>query len=74
MNIVGGVLSSNVNELHLVAEQLKQEKNQMLSNIKLKVQSGEIYLAEASKLTHDKYLFHTLIDISICKCVSKVSS
>lgn len=58
MNIVGGVLSSNANESHLVAEQkspeqLEQEKNQMLSNIKLKVQSGEISLAEASKLTHD---------------------
>lgn len=58
MNIVGGVLSSNANESHLVTEQkspeqLEQEKNQMLSNIKLKVQSGEISLAEASKLTHD---------------------
>lgn len=58
MNIVGGILSSNANESHLVAEQkfleqLEQEKNQMLSNIKLKVQSGEISLAEASKLTHD---------------------
>lgn len=58
MNIVGGVLSSNANESHLVAkqkspEQLKQEKNQMLANIKTKVQSGEISLTEASKLTHD---------------------
>lgn len=58
MNIVGGILSSNANESHLVAEQkspeqLEQEKNQMLANIKSKVQSGEISLAEASKLTHD---------------------
>lgn len=58
MNIVEGVLSSNANESRLVAEQkspeqLEQEKNQMLSNIKLKVQSGEISLAEASKLAHD---------------------
>lgn len=58
MNIVGGVLSSNANESHLVAEQkspeqLEQEKNQMLANIKSKVQNGEISLAEASKLTHD---------------------
>lgn len=58
MNVIGGVLSSNANESHLVAEpkspkQLKQEKNQMLANIKSKVQSGEISLAKASKLTHD---------------------
>lgn len=58
MNVVGGVLSSNANESHLVAEtkspeQLEQEKNQLLANIKLKVQSGEISLAEASKITHD---------------------
>lgn len=58
MNIVGGVLSSNANESHLIAEQkspeqLKQEKSQMLEKIKLKVQNGEISLAEASKLTHD---------------------
>lgn len=58
MNIVGGILSSNANESHLVAEQkspeqLEQEKNQMLANIKSKVQNGEISLAEASKLTHD---------------------
>lgn len=58
MKIVGGVLSSAADESHLVAEpksseQLEQEKNQMLSNIKSKAQSGEISLAEASKLTHD---------------------
>lgn len=58
MNIVGGVLSFNANESHLVAErkspeQLEQEKNQMLANIKTKVQSGEISLVEASKLTQD---------------------
>ncbi len=58
MNLVGGVLSSNVSESHLVAEpkspeQLEQEKKQMLANIKSKVQSGEISLADASKLIHD---------------------
>lgn len=58
INIVGGVLSSNASESHLIAEvkspeQLEQEKNQMLEDIKIKVQSGEISLAEASKLTRD---------------------
>lgn len=58
INVVGGVLSSNANESHLVAEvkspeQLEQEKNQMLANIKSKVQNGEISLSNASKLTHD---------------------
>lgn len=54
-NIVGGVLSKNASESHLIgeektAEQLEQEKNQMLANIKSKVKSGELTLAEASKL------------------------
>lgn len=58
MNIVGGILSSNANESHLIAEtksfeQLEQEKNQLLANVESKVQSGEISLAKASKLIED---------------------
>lgn len=58
LNIVGGTLSSNAEESHLIAEkktlkQLEEEKDQLLTNIKLKVQNGEISLSEASKLTHD---------------------
>ncbi|HPF82994.1 MAG TPA: hypothetical protein PLV83_02360 [Bacilli bacterium] len=58
MNIVGGVLSSNASESHLIAEskspeQLELERQQLLANVKLKVQSGEISLADASKLVND---------------------
>ncbi len=58
LNIIGGTLSSNAEESHLIAEkktlkQLEEEKDQLLTNIKLKVQNGEISLSEASKLTHD---------------------
>lgn len=58
MNIVGGVLSSNASESHLIAEakspeQLEKERQQLLANVKTKVQSGEISLAEASKLVND---------------------
>lgn len=58
INITGGILSSNASESHLIAAtkssaQLEQEKNQLLANIKLKVQSGELSLAEASKLAND---------------------
>lgn len=57
MNIIGGVLSSNASESHLIAEtkspeQLEQERQQLLANVKIKVQSGEISLAEASKLVN----------------------
>lgn len=56
--ITGGVLSSNANESHLVGqqktpEQLEQEKNYLLSQIKNKVMNKEISLADASKLTAD---------------------
>lgn len=58
ITIVDGVLSSNANESHLIAEektteQLEQEKNQMLTSIKLKIQSGELTFAEASKLVNN---------------------
>lgn len=58
INITGGVLSSNASESHLIAEtkspeQLEQEKNQLLANIKSRVQKGELSLAEASKLAND---------------------
>ena len=56
--ITGGVLSSNANESHLngrekTSEELEQERQQLLSNIKTKVMSKEITLAEASKLAQD---------------------
>lgn len=58
MEIVGGVLSSNASESHLIAEekssgQLEQERQRLLVTVKLKVQSGEISLVEASKLVSD---------------------
>ncbi len=58
MEIIGGVLSSNANDSHLIAEtkspeQLKSEKEQMLANIKAKVLNGEMSLGEASNLIHD---------------------
>ena len=58
ITIIGGVLSSNANESHLIGEektteQLEQEKNQMLASIKSRVQSGELNFAEASKLVND---------------------
>lgn len=58
MNIVGGILTTTAADSHLVAEkkspeQLEQEKKQILAKIKSKVQSGEISLAEASKLIND---------------------
>ena len=56
MNIVGGVLSSNASESHLIAEkksdeQMASEKLQMLSELKEKVKNGEISLAQASELS-----------------------
>lgn len=56
--ITGGVLSSNPRESHLIGrtktkEELVQEKEQFLSNIKSRVISKEITLAEASKLSHE---------------------
>lgn len=56
--ITGGVLSSNANESHLVGrekneEELECERSQLLNNIKLKVMTKEITLAEASKLVQD---------------------
>lgn len=58
INIIGGVLSSNASESHLIGEsktpeELEQERQQLLSNVKAKVQSGELSLAEASKLVND---------------------
>jgi len=55
MNIVGGVLSSNASESHLIAEkktdeQMSLEKQQMLDQLKEKVKNGEITLAQASEL------------------------
>lgn len=56
MNIVGGVLSSNASESHLIAEkrsdeQMGFEKQQMLEQLKEKVRNGEITLAQASELS-----------------------
>lgn len=58
INITGGILASKASESHLIAdtkspEQLEQEKNQLLATIKSRVQSGELSLAEASKLAND---------------------
>lgn len=55
-NIVGGVLSSNASESHLIAEkksdeQMLAEKQQMLNELKEKVKNGEITLAQASELS-----------------------
>lgn len=67
INIIGGVLHSNANKSYLIsvektAEQLEQEKNQMLSSIKSKVQSGELTLAEASKLVNDVNISYGFYD------------
>ena len=56
MNIVGGVLSSNASESHLIAEkknddQMLAERQQMLNELKGKVKNGEITLAQASELS-----------------------
>jgi hypothetical protein len=56
MNIVGGVLSSNASESHLIAEkktneQMSLEKQQMFELLKEKVRNGEITLSQASELT-----------------------
>lgn len=56
--ISGGVISSKASESHLVGqqktlEQLEQEKNTLLAQIKNKVMNKEISLADASKLTVD---------------------
>ena len=56
MNIVGGVISSNASESHLIAEkktneQMSLEKQQMLDQLKEKVRNGEITLAQASELS-----------------------
>ena len=56
MNIVGGVLSSNPSESHLIAEkktneQMSLEKQQMLEQLKEKVRNGEITLSQASELS-----------------------
>ena len=56
MNIVGGVLSSNASESHLIAEkktneQMSLEKQQMLDQLKEKVKSGELSLAQASEMS-----------------------
>ena len=55
MNIVGGVLSSDATQSHLIAEkkteeQMNIEKKQMLDSLKLKVRNGEISLAQASEI------------------------
>ena len=55
MNIVGGVLSSDAAQSHLIAEektkeQMDIEKKQMLDTLKLKVRNGEISLAQASEM------------------------
>lgn len=55
MNIVGGVLSSNASESHLIAEkktdeQMNLEKQQLLHQLKEKVRNGELTLAQASEL------------------------
>ena len=52
---IGAVISSNADESHLImekksAEQLENEKFQMLSDLREKVKNGEISLAEASNL------------------------
>ena len=69
MNIVGGGLSSSANESYLIAErkspeQLEEEKNQMLAQIKSKVRNGEMSLAEASKLTRDVNISFSYYDES----------
>lgn len=56
--ITGGILSSNANKSHLIGrekteEELEYERSQLLNNIKLKVMTKEITLAEASKLVQD---------------------
>ncbi|MBE6153858.1 MAG: hypothetical protein E7166_06520 [Firmicutes bacterium] len=56
--INGGVLSSNAKDSYLTGrqktpEELEFERNQLLANIKSKVMSKEITLAEASKLAQD---------------------
>ena len=56
MNIVGGVLSSDASQSHLVAEkkteeQMNLEKEQMLNDLKEKVRNGEITLQQASLLS-----------------------
>lgn len=56
MNIVGGVLSSDASESHLIAEkktddQMLAERQQMLDELKGKVKNGEITLSQASELS-----------------------
>ena len=56
--ITGGVLSSNASESHLIGrekseEELQQEREKLLNDIKLKVMQKEITLAEASKMSQD---------------------
>ncbi len=67
VNIIGGVLSSNAEDSHLIgtektSEQLEQEKNQMLASIKSRVASGELTLAEASKLVSDVHTSYGFYD------------
>jgi len=55
LKIVGGVLSSDATQSHLIAEektkeQMDIEKKQMLDTLKLKVRNGEISLAQASEM------------------------
>lgn len=56
ISIVGGVLSSDASQSHLIAEkktdeQMNLEKEQMLKELKEKVRTGEITLARASELS-----------------------
>jgi len=56
--INGGILSSNAKDSYLTGrqktpEELELERNKLLADIKSKVMSKEITLAEASKLTQD---------------------
>ena len=58
INIVDGALSSNANESHLIGEsksleELEQERQQLLANVKRAVQSGTISLADASRLVNN---------------------
>lgn len=67
INITGGVLSGNATSSHLIGEektigQLHEEKTQMLASIKSKVQSGELTLAEASKLVRDLDISYEFYD------------
>ncbi len=57
IEITGGVLGTDASQSHLIGqtksvEQLQIEKEQMLNNVKAKVQRGELTLAEASNLVN----------------------